>query len=125
MSYVPQVRLNKQFKGVLSNWQSVSMGSDKKSNEDLSHYLNDPSKCNMFEGSPIESLMQFMIVESNTGEYLKLKIFDRLLLKKLEEKHLALKKGISINFGFLPMTYTIYQNIYIFFFELRVYFKTN
>ena len=123
MKYVPQVRINKSYKGVLSNIQAASCTNRKF--DDLSHFLNDPLKCNMYEDTPIESLMQFMVVETNTGEYIKLKICDRLILKKLEEKHLSQKKGIEINFSFLPLTYAVFCNVYIFFFEMNVYYKTN
>lgn len=81
MKHVPQVRINKCYRGVLSNIQAASCINRKF--DDFSHYLNDPLKCNMYDETPIESLMQFMLVETNTGEYMKLKMCDRFILKKL------------------------------------------
>ena len=111
------------FKDTISTWQSLRLPNE--SNLSMSRYLNDPVKCNMFVNAHVESTFQFLIVELDDGQYARLKIYDRSLLKILEEKHKLPNQDFKLKFHFSPVTYIKCDDIFTFVFEMKVYLKTS
>lgn len=75
LRYVPPVRINNKYKNVVSNWFCVQSGSTMVNM--LNYQRKDPK---LKKSKIIENKTLFMNIEISSGEYIRAKIYDNILV---------------------------------------------
>lgn len=114
LTYVPNIMINKRYKGVISNWFSI----EHHQNHDFLQYrvVTNKKKKSLNESSAL-----FLTIERPDGRYARVRTSTQELIRHLERENKFRYPKYDFKFYFVPKGYFQNDGMYIFAFEMRVY----